>query len=206
LEAFPSPSSLWGPPPLSSSERACYMGRCRSPLLQSSGCPALFATCPFFCGAEISLSRGLCWFFLGVAVGEPCATYLVPCGSAKRVRGCFLAAQEPSWFFHILWCGGAMCGLGVWRIQSFASSWWFFLSSVSQHLRKIFTLMSTCYLLPPSSRHLGNSPLNNFRKLFISQTGSSELRSLHIQLPKEISYNSQMTQIHHLKLDSFCQS
>jgi hypothetical protein len=30
-----------------------------------------------------------------------------------------------------MWSGDAMCGLGVWRCQSFASSWWFFLHGVS---------------------------------------------------------------------------
>jgi hypothetical protein len=65
---------IWGsaPPPLSS--KVCHMGKLYSPLLWSSGCPALFAKCHFFqllvyysffqffsfCRAGVSLSRGLC--------------------------------------------------------------------------------------------------------------------------------------------------
>jgi hypothetical protein len=42
-----------------------------------------------------------------------------------------LVAREPSWFLCLMWSGDAMHGLGVWRGQSFASSWWFFLLGVS---------------------------------------------------------------------------
>jgi hypothetical protein len=40
---------------------------------------------------------------------------------------CLMAARELSWFLHLTWSGDAMRGLGVWRSQRFASSWWFFL-------------------------------------------------------------------------------
>jgi hypothetical protein len=56
------------------------------------------------------------------------------------------AAQEPSWFLHLLWSGDAMHGLGVWRSQSFASSQWFFLLGVSPASLQDFTLGSM--LLP----------------------------------------------------------
>jgi hypothetical protein len=56
-----------------------------------------------------------------------------------------------------------MCGLGVQRCQSFASSWSFFLSGVSPASRKIFTLRNTCYLVPPSSCHFGEKTYPWFR-------------------------------------------
>jgi hypothetical protein len=52
--------------------------------------------------------------------------HLVVCISWAS-RKWHLAVWEPSWFLHLLWSGDAMRGLGVWRSQSFASSWWFFL-------------------------------------------------------------------------------
>jgi hypothetical protein len=45
----------------------------------------------------------------------------------KQSESWCLEAQEPSWFLRLSWSGDAMCGLGVWRSRSFASSWWFFL-------------------------------------------------------------------------------
>jgi hypothetical protein len=62
-----------------------------------------------------------------------------------------------------------MCGLGVQSCRSFASSGWLFLSSVYlQHLRKIFTLRNTRYLLPPSSCHLaGNQNLIEISNIFL---------------------------------------
>jgi hypothetical protein len=91
----------------------------------------LFVFC--FCEVGVSLSRGLCWFIPGVAVRILRATYLLTCWSAclKQVRNWCLAAREPSWFLLVLWCGEDMRGLVVWRCQSFAASWWFFLPSVS---------------------------------------------------------------------------
>jgi hypothetical protein len=87
----------------------------------------------FFPQVGVRLSRGLCWSIPGVAVGMPHDTYLLTCWSAslKQVRSQCLAAREASWFLHISWHGEAMCGLGVWGCQSFASSWWFFLPGVS---------------------------------------------------------------------------
>jgi hypothetical protein len=73
----------------------------------------------------------------------PRATYLLTCWSAswKQVRSQRLAPQEPSWFLHITWHGDAMCGLGVWRCQIFASSWWNFLPGVSPASQQDFSFM-----------------------------------------------------------------
>jgi hypothetical protein len=67
----------------------------------------------FFCEAGVSLSRGLCWFVPGVAVGVPCAAYLLTCWSEspKQIWSRHLLAQEPSWFLSVTWCGEALCGL-----------------------------------------------------------------------------------------------
>jgi hypothetical protein len=135
------------------------------PLVLFSVACLLFSFCfvlyCFVCWAVVSLARRLCWFFPGVAVEEPCAAYLLTCGSAKQVRSWCLVAREPSLFLCILWCGGAMCGLGVWRCQSFASNGGFSCPVCLQHLRKIFTWRNTCYLHPSSRRHLGKN-LNHF--------------------------------------------
>jgi hypothetical protein len=45
----------------------------------------------------------------------------------KQSGSWHLAVREPSWFLHLTWSGDALCRLGVWRSQSFASSQWFFL-------------------------------------------------------------------------------
>jgi hypothetical protein len=110
--------------------------RCLPLLLQSSRRPAHFAMCLFqffvysvfwfflFCGAEVSVSRGLCWFIPGVGVGIPLAAYLLTCWSAfpKQVRSQHLLEWEPSWFLHITWHGEAMCRLEVRGCWIFASS------------------------------------------------------------------------------------
>jgi hypothetical protein len=89
---------VWGnsPPPLLG--RACHMGKRSSPLLQSSGCPALFATCPFFqllvyysvlfiylfilqgWGHSVQWSMLI---FLGGGCGRTMCCLLLTCGSAK---------------------------------------------------------------------------------------------------------------------------
>jgi hypothetical protein len=112
----------------------------------------------FFSFSFVSLSRGLCWFFPGVAVEEPHATYFLTFESAKQVRSWCLVAQEPSLFLCILWCGGAMCMLAVWKCWRISSSCCFFLSSVSPASQEIFTLSNISYLLPSSSHYLGKKP------------------------------------------------
>jgi hypothetical protein len=68
-----------------------------------------------FCGVGVSLSRGLCWFIPGVAVGILCAAYLLTCWSVspKQVWSWHLMAWEPSCFLSVTWCGEALYGLGV---------------------------------------------------------------------------------------------
>jgi hypothetical protein len=48
-----------------------------------------------------------------------------------------LAVGKHSLFFHLMRSGDAVHGLGVWRSQGFASSWWFFCKVYHQHLPKI---------------------------------------------------------------------
>jgi hypothetical protein len=112
-----------------------------SPPLRHSGHPALFATCLFCCccllfsffsffpgwglvcpGGYADLAQGCLWEY-HVPLSSPCDPHLPkPSG-----RWHLAAAWEPSWFLHLMWSGDAMCGLGMWRSQSFASSWCFFL-------------------------------------------------------------------------------
>jgi hypothetical protein len=121
--------------------RVC-VGKCSSPILRQRvphgevpltltpelRAPTIFVMCPFFSvayysvfffRAAVSLSRGLCWFFSKVAVGEPCATYYLPMGLPSRLGGRCLAVREPSWFLHIPWCGGAMCCAGGAEVLKF---------------------------------------------------------------------------------------
>jgi hypothetical protein len=100
-------------------------------------------------------------FCTGVAIGIPRATYLLICWSAspKQGRSLCLVAWEPFWFLHIMQCGEAICGLGVWGCCSFASSWWFFLPGVSPVSQQdLCWVWNSHYLLPPSSCHLGTFP------------------------------------------------
>jgi hypothetical protein len=55
----------------------------------------------------------------GVAVGIPHAAYLLTCWSAspKQIWSQYLAAQGPSWFLSVTWCGEALCGEGVWGVR-----------------------------------------------------------------------------------------
>jgi hypothetical protein len=117
----------------------------------------------FFCEADVSLSRGLWWFIPGVAVGVPCAAYLLTCWSAspKQVRSWHLAVQEPSWLLCILWCGETICRLGFGGVEVLPLLGVFSCLVCLQCLNKIFTLRSTHYLLPPCSHHL-RSPLFTF--------------------------------------------
>jgi hypothetical protein len=70
-----------------------------------------------------------------------------PCGlRLPKLSGCWrLAAQEPSWFLRLMWSENVMRGVGVWRIQSFASSSWFFLDAVSPASLQDFTSGGTLY-------------------------------------------------------------
>jgi hypothetical protein len=87
------------------------------------------------------------------------AAHLFTCWSAspKQVWSQHLAAQEPSWFLSVMWCGEALCSLGfrVWEFCFFLVV--FFCQVWLQHLSKIFDYWSSCCLLPPSTHHLGFS-------------------------------------------------
>jgi hypothetical protein len=115
----------------------------------------------FFPWAGVRLSRELCWFIPGVAAGVPHAAYLLTHWSVspKQVRSWHLMAQEPSWFLCVTWHGEAMCGLGVPGVGFLPLLGGFSCQVYLQHLSKIFVLQSSCYLLPPSSWHLGTSCL-----------------------------------------------
>jgi hypothetical protein len=101
---------------------------------------ALRVPCPLFCcycllfrfffsffpgwglvspGGYTDLAQGCLWEY-HMPLSSPCGLRLPkPSGSWS------LAVREPSWFLRLTWSGNATRGLGVWRSQSFASSWWF---------------------------------------------------------------------------------
>jgi hypothetical protein len=93
---------------------------CSSSLLQcvqSTPLPLLSVPLQFlvyysvlFCGAGVSLSRGLCCFIPGVAEGILHAAYLLTCWSAspKHVWSWCLKVQEPSCFLSVMWRGEAL--------------------------------------------------------------------------------------------------
>jgi hypothetical protein len=112
----------------------------------------------FFPRVGVSLSWGLCWFIPAVAVGVPCAAYLLSCWSTSpsQVGSQYLVVWEPSWFLSVMWHGEAMCGLGAQGVVVLLLLGVFSCQVCLQHFSKIFDLRSSCYLLPPSSRHLGS--------------------------------------------------
>jgi hypothetical protein len=88
-------------------------------LVSFSFFPGWGSVCP---GGYADLAQGSLWEY-HVLLSSPCGQCLPkPSGRCHLV-----AAWEPSWFLRLTWSGDAMCGLGVWRSQSFVSSWWFFL-------------------------------------------------------------------------------
>jgi hypothetical protein len=74
----------------------------------------------FLCG-EVSLSRGLCWFILGVAVGILHDAWHSSVWSPK----CFWSRcgagswwqQQPSCFLSVTWCGETFYWLGVQGVE-----------------------------------------------------------------------------------------
>jgi hypothetical protein len=77
---------------------------------------------------------------------EYCMLLSSPCGPPlpKPSGCCHLAVVwESSWFLRLTWSGDAMRRLEVWRSQSFGSSWYFFLYSVSPACLQVFTLGGT---------------------------------------------------------------
>jgi hypothetical protein len=80
--------------------------------------------------------------YADLSQGVPHTTYLLTWWSPKQFRSWWLVVWEPSWFLHLMWLGDVMSRLRVWRCQSFASSWWFFLPGVSPVSLQEFTLGS----------------------------------------------------------------
>jgi hypothetical protein len=81
--------------------------------------PGWGSVCP---GGYADLAQGCLWEY-HVLLSSPCGLRLPkPSGHCSVVAG-----WKPSWFLCSMWSGDAMCRLVVWRRQSFASSWWFFL-------------------------------------------------------------------------------
>jgi hypothetical protein len=123
------------------SSRLVYVQFCRGlplPPLRHSRRPALFAKCLFCCCLLFSfsffpgwgsvcpggyaLAQCFLWEYC-VPLSSPCVLHLSKWSGSWHLA----AAQEPSWFLWLTWSGDAMHSLEVWRSQSFASSWWFFL-------------------------------------------------------------------------------
>jgi hypothetical protein len=65
---------------------------------------------------------------------SPCPCLPKPSGHRR------LAAWGPSLFLHLMWSGDSLHRLEVWRVQSFASSQWFCLQSVSPVSLQDFTI------------------------------------------------------------------
>jgi hypothetical protein len=87
----------------------------------------------FFAWRGVTLSRGLCCFIPGVAVGIPHAAYLLTCWSAspKQVWSQHLSAWEPSWFLSVTWHGEALYRLGFQSVRVLLLLDGFFLPSVA---------------------------------------------------------------------------
>jgi hypothetical protein len=113
-----------------------------------------FGVCFFFCLAGVSLSRGLCWFIAGVAVGVPVPLNLFNCWSVspKQIWSWHLAALEPSWFLSVTWYGEAFCGLGVCDVRFLLLFGGVFLPSVAPVFQQDFLFTEL------TSHHLGSPP------------------------------------------------
>jgi hypothetical protein len=80
--------------------------------------PWVWSVCPGGCA---DLAQDFLWEY-HTLLSSPCGPRL-----PKWSGHWHLVAREPSWSLFLTWSGNAMHRLGVWRSQSFASSWWFFL-------------------------------------------------------------------------------
>jgi hypothetical protein len=147
-----------GPPLLPSASLFIYSSvrDFPSPPLWCSGRPALFATCLllllfilfvfflFFPWEGSQSVQGAMLIWPRVVCGSTtCHLALLVVCFSQAGRNWHLVVQEPSWFLHLTWSGDAMHRLVVWRCQSFASSWCFFLQDVSPVSLQDFTLGST---------------------------------------------------------------
>jgi hypothetical protein len=84
-------------------------------------------------GVGVSLSRELCWFIPGVAMGILRASYLLTCWSAspKQVWNHCLLVREPSCFLSVTWHIETLYGLGVQGVRVLILLGGFFLPSVA---------------------------------------------------------------------------
>jgi hypothetical protein len=130
----------------------------------------------------VSLSRRLCWFIRGVAVGVSHAVYLSPGGLHLRSR---LGAG--------VWRHGSPPGFSVYvGVGKLCASWGFKVVGIFppldgfscqvclQRLSKIFTLQSSRYLLCHFSCHLGTSFIkvfNNHSFAFLSDISCISISS-----------------------------
>jgi hypothetical protein len=91
-----------------------------------------------------------------VAVGMLHATYLLTCWSAfpKQIWSWRLAAQEPSVFSMQCSMVKLCTGLGFRILLIPGGFFLFLLPSVAPDSQEVFDPRSSCFLLPPSSRHL----------------------------------------------------
>jgi hypothetical protein len=117
------------------------------PFLLCSRHPTLSAACPFqflvyysvfFCGVGGQSIQGII-----LAVGVPCATYLLTCWSAspKQVWSWCLVVWEPSCFLSVTWCGEDFYGLGVQSVWVLLLFGVFFLPSVAPASQQYFWSM-----------------------------------------------------------------
>jgi hypothetical protein len=131
-----------------------YLQSCEgfpSPNLWRSVCPTLFPAClycfyclllsfSFFPQVEVGLSRGLCCSGPGLSVGVPCTPKLTWSMSSQAIWAPMTGGPGPSWFLHLMWSGDSLHWLEVWRGQSYASSQWLCLQSVSPASLQDFTV------------------------------------------------------------------
>jgi hypothetical protein len=158
LQAFPFPSTLGEValhPPFPAGLFIYSSVRDSPPPFSAQG--ALPSLLRVFCCCCLIFSLVFSLFSLGWGQSVQRAMLICPrvvCGSTvwhlAHLVVCFfragrswrLAAWEPSWFLRLTWSGDAIHRQGVWRSQSFASSWWFFLQSVSPASLQDFILGS----------------------------------------------------------------
>jgi hypothetical protein len=91
--------------------------------------PGWRSVCP---GGYAALAQACLWeYHIPRSSPGPCL---------PKPSGCWrLAAQGPSWFLRLMWSGDSLRRLEVWRGQSYASSQWLCLQSVSPASLQDFT-------------------------------------------------------------------
>jgi hypothetical protein len=91
-------------------------------------------------GGGLSL-QGAMLLWPRLVCGSTAVLLSLPCLRLPKPSGHgWLAARGPSLFLHLTWSGDSLCWLEVWRSQSFASSRWFCLQSVSAVSLQDFTI------------------------------------------------------------------